>query len=297
MNDQALLTITEVPCSADQTLAAASRAPTPPPDSTIAARRLIWVMAIACGLSVANLYYNQPLLADMARGFHVTVKAVGFIPTMTQMGYAIGLLLLVPLGDILQRRRLVVSLLIVVTLSLVAAAAARNLVWLAAASLAIGIFTVVPQVLISLHRAAHAARAARPGGGHRHVRAAHREGPRKILTVAAVLMLASFAIFWAFGSTLAGLAAGVILLDLAMQSAQVANQTRIYSLPAEVHSRVNTAYMGTYFIGGAGGSLAGSWGWALARWPGVCAVGLTFAAVALAIHLASKVRVSTGSAS
>src|SRR6476646_4335017 len=84
--------------------------------------RLTYVFAAACGLSVANLYYNQPLLADMARTFGVTVRGVGFVPTLSQLGYAAGLLAIVPLGDVLQRRRLVVTLLVVVSAALAGAA-------------------------------------------------------------------------------------------------------------------------------------------------------------------------------
>ena len=93
---------------AENTVAVATEALVP---SASHAQRLTYVFAAACGLSVANLYYNQPLLADMARAFGVTVRGVGFVPTLTQLGYALGLLTLVPLGDVFQRRRLVGALL------------------------------------------------------------------------------------------------------------------------------------------------------------------------------------------
>src|SRR4051812_42375097 len=98
---------------------------------------LIRVLAVACGLSVANLYYNQPLLADMARSLRVTQAAIGVVPTLTQIGYALGMLFLVPLGDVVHRRRLIVTLLLLVAVSLVAAAVAPTLALLAGASLAI----------------------------------------------------------------------------------------------------------------------------------------------------------------
>jgi len=73
-----------------------------PTDDTAASfKRFTYVAAVACGLSVANLYYNQPLLADMGRTFGVSVRGVGFVPTLSQLGYALGLLTLVPLGDVL----------------------------------------------------------------------------------------------------------------------------------------------------------------------------------------------------
>lgn len=109
---------------------------------------LIWTMAIAAGAAVANLYYNQPLLADMARSFGVSRDEAGYISTFTQIGYAVGMLLFVPLGDIRERRGLISILLAVVTLSLLGAAAAPSIQWMYAASLIIGLSTVVPQILV-----------------------------------------------------------------------------------------------------------------------------------------------------
>jgi predicted MFS family arabinose efflux permease len=110
--------------------------------------RLVWGMAVASGATVANLYYNQPLLPEIARTFGVPDHAVGLIPTITQIGYGAGMLLVVPLGDTQERRRLVVILTGLVAIALVGAAAAPSLAVLAAASLAIGISTCVPQILI-----------------------------------------------------------------------------------------------------------------------------------------------------
>ena len=72
--------------------------------------RLVWGMAVASGATVANLYYNQPLLPEIARTFGAPDHAVGLIPTLTQIGYGAGMLLVVPLGDSQERRRLVVIL-------------------------------------------------------------------------------------------------------------------------------------------------------------------------------------------
>ena len=60
-------------------------------------------MACACGIGVANIYYNQPLLGVLGAPSHGGL-AVALIPTVTQLGYAAGLLFLVPLGDLLERR-------------------------------------------------------------------------------------------------------------------------------------------------------------------------------------------------
>lgn len=109
---------------------------------------LLWIMAIASGLAVANLYYNQPLLADMATSFGISRDKAGYISTFTQIGYALGMLLFVPLGDIRERRKLISTLLILVTISLLGAAASTHIVWMYIASFAIGLTTVVPQILV-----------------------------------------------------------------------------------------------------------------------------------------------------
>jgi predicted MFS family arabinose efflux permease len=110
--------------------------------------RVVWGMAVASGATVANLYYNQPLLPEIARTFGVPDHAIGLIPTLTQVGYGAGMLLVVPLGDSHERRRLVVLLTGLVTVALLGAAAAPSLPFLALASVAIGVTTCVPQILV-----------------------------------------------------------------------------------------------------------------------------------------------------
>jgi len=110
--------------------------------------RLVWVFAVACGLVVANLYYAQPLLNTIATAFQSSSGTVGVVATLTQAGYALGLAFIVPLGDLLDRRRLVVVVLCGTALALLLAAAASSLAMLAAASLLIGLTSVVAQVLI-----------------------------------------------------------------------------------------------------------------------------------------------------
>ncbi|HEY9725304.1 MAG TPA: MFS transporter [Chroococcales cyanobacterium] len=111
-------------------------------------RSTVWLLTVASGVAVANLYYNQPLLAEIARSLNASVQQVGYIPTLTQIGYAVGLILIVPLGDAIERRRLLVILFTIVAGALVAAAVSPNIIWLAIASLAIGITTIVPQLII-----------------------------------------------------------------------------------------------------------------------------------------------------
>lgn len=380
-------------------------------------RRLVLVLTIACAVSVANLYYNQPLLAQMARSFGVTEADAGAIPTLTQVGYAIGLCLIVPLGDMVERRRLILVLLALVSMALAGAALAPTLPFLAIASTAIGITTVVPQVLLPF--AAQIAPAAQRGrtlgtimggllfgillsrtvGGFigaalgwramfwtaaglmialmgivrllfpvsrpphqmtysgllRSVVQLAREQPllresallgallfgafsafwatlayqlaspafrlgageaglfglvgavgaaaapvvgrladsrslRFLVGAGAAITLASYAVFFLGGQHLWGLVIGVILLDLGVQAAQVANQTRVYSLVPTASSRLNTFYMTSYFIGGSLGSLLGTVGWAHGGWPGVCIAGALLSAAAIGVNAISSLR-------
>jgi predicted MFS family arabinose efflux permease len=113
-----------------------------------ASSRLVWIMAIASGATVANLYYNQPLLPEMGRDFAAIGHELGLIPMLTQIGYGAGMLLVVPLGDARERRSLIVTCVGAVSLALVAMALAPSLPWALAASFAVGVATCVPQILV-----------------------------------------------------------------------------------------------------------------------------------------------------
>lgn len=373
-------------------------------------KKLVWVLAVACGLSVANLYYIQPILADMGRSFHILSGQIGFIAILGQIGYAIGLLFIVPLGDSYDRRKLTVVALIAVAVALVGVAVAPTLWWLAIATLLVGITTVVPQIIVPF-----AASLARPDergkvvgtvmsglligillartvsgvvntafgwramywiaavlmvllsaalqlllpkdskrasisypkllssiwhlartesvlqeasiygglafgsfnvfwvtlgfyleGAPYHYdstvvglfglvgvagalgasfagRLADRIDSRNITGLALVVALLSFVSFWVLGQWLFGLIIGVILLDLGTQVAHIGNQTRIYALHPEFRNRLNTVYMVSYFVGGSLGSGLGVLGWSIAKWNGVCAVGLLMLALALVV--------------
>jgi predicted MFS family arabinose efflux permease len=112
-------------------------------------------------------------------------------------------------------------------------------------------------------------------------RFADRRGPRPAIGVALMLVFFSYLILIAFGKSLVGLIVGVVLLDFAVQSGHVSNQTRIYGLAPEARSRLNTVYMVCYFAGGALGSVLGAWSWRLAGWNGVCCLGLSVIAFGL----------------
>lgn len=124
-------------------------------------RSIYWIMALAAGLVVANNYYNQPLLVDFARTFHATERQTGAVSVAAQLGYALGLLLFVPLGDKLERRALIGTLLGIAAVSLGATALSLSLPWLIAASFVTGLVSVAPQLLTPF--AAHLAGPSRRG--------------------------------------------------------------------------------------------------------------------------------------
>lgn len=117
------------------------------PDGQLS-RSLVLLLAFACGAAVANLYYAQPLLHAVASGVHVSSSDAALLVTASQIGYAAGLVFLVPLGDLLDRRRLVSRLLVVSALGLGGAALARSLGVLAIALGVVGVTSVVAQILI-----------------------------------------------------------------------------------------------------------------------------------------------------
>ncbi|GIO99555.1 putative MFS-type transporter YdeR [Paenibacillus lautus] len=106
------------------------------------------ILAVACGLIVANLYYTQPLIESISSAIGLSSEASGLIVTLTQIGYGIGLLFIVPLGDLLENRKLVVTLLILMSIVLIIAAEAQNAALFLASSLFIGVGAVAAQILI-----------------------------------------------------------------------------------------------------------------------------------------------------
>ncbi len=113
---------------------------------------IILVMSVACGLTVANLYYAQPLLALMASTFHVSQGTAAMVVTATQLGYAAGLAFLVPLGDVLENRKLACRTLVLTAVALGVAALAPDFGLFLVMSVAIGVTSVVAQVLVPLRR-------------------------------------------------------------------------------------------------------------------------------------------------
>lgn len=375
---------------------------------------LVWSMAIASGATVANLYYNQSLLVLMAESFHASTQAVAFIPMMTQIGYAVGILLFVPLGDLVERRRLIITMLGATALALGLAALSPSMTWLSIASFAIGITAISAQILIPF-----AAQLANPQVRGRVVgtvvsgmligillartisgfvgatfgwramywlasgamlllavilskvlpksqpllkvtyqrlmvslfklvrqpvlqeaamtgamcfgafnafwttlvfllaqppyhygsnvaglfglvgvvgavaaplvgKIADRSSPNLTVGLGIAITLLSFLVFLGLERQLWGLIVGVTLLDLGVQTTQISNQARIYSLPVEFHSRLNALYVMFYFIGGAIGSFLAAYGWSRWQWNGVCVLSLAMLVVAFATFFGKK---------
>ncbi len=361
-------------------------------------------MALLAGATVANLWYNQPLLGVMGATLHRPAVDLGPVATLTQAGYAAGLLFWVPLGDMVDRKRLLLGLLAAVGLALVAESMAANLASLEVAAFIVGAATPIPQIVVPL--AADLASSSERGRvvgtvmsglligvlAARTVAGFIAEwlGWRMVFRIAAGLMVGlaalvgwlfpddsprpaglsyvkglgslwplfrsepeltsaaltgsalfgTFSGFWtaltfllrgapfhftpqtiglfglvgiggAVAAPLAGrladhrdprdtvtwalwgsglamiwlalaprrvwaIVVGIILLDVATQSGQISNQSRIYALSQTARSRLNTVYMVWYFVGGAAGAGMASLAWKAWGWTGVPATGMAF---------------------
>ena len=380
-------------------------------------RALVVLIAIATGAVVANLYYAQPVLHQVARSFHSGPGPTSSIITATQIGYAVGLLLVVPLGDLHPRRALVTRLFWVAAVALVACALAPNLWLFGLASIAVGGASVAGQVMIPF--AADLAPEERRGrvvarimtglllgillartvsglvaqaAGWRAIywlsaglmvcfacilwRALPAERPRpqrsypslvssslRLLVTepvlrrrawhgacafaafsalwttiafllsgspyrysnaviglfglvgaggivaanmagkladsaratattvgAGVLLAGSFALLWAGRTSLAALILGIVVLDMGTQGMQITNQAVIYALRPDARSRINSAYMVCYFLGGAAGSVSAGALYGTHGWAGVCLLGAGLGALTLAMSVYDRVR-------
>jgi predicted MFS family arabinose efflux permease len=374
-------------------------------------RGLLPFLGMASGASVATIYYNQPLLLEMSRTFHAPSGQVGTVAVATQMGYAAGILVFVPMGDVAERRSLIVKLFAAVSVALLAAGLAPSLWALVVASVAIGMTASVTHVLVPiapelvepwesglaigtvmsglllgilLGRAASGGVAAWLGWravffiasgttalfvpllwwklpklppvravgygealrslwrltleqpklreasavgflvfaafasfwtnlafllGTPHYRLgagvagsfgilgaagalvasfagrlADRKGARWVVGLGLAMLSGAYALLWVAGHHMAGLIAGVLVLDIGQQMMQIGNQTRIFSLVEGARSRVNSIYMIVFFLGGAAGSAMSTAAWARWQWNGVCALGLLLLGLAGVRH-------------
>jgi predicted MFS family arabinose efflux permease len=379
-------------------------------------RKLVVVMSLACGVGVATLYFPQPITPLLARDLHVSVGTAAGVATAAQLGYAVGLFLIVPLGDRLPRRTLVSTLFALVTIGLFVAGAISSMTGLLVLSGLIGAVTVVPQILIplagDLADGSNAGRLvgalqggllggillSRAFGGlvgqwlgwrapylitgaitlvltgalfavlPRLQNSSQHSYPALLATsvrlftgqpdlrrscfyqflmfgsftaawtsialfltgpkygygtgvVGLVALVGAASVFlvplagrtvdrlgpdavspWCFllvaaagallltgslggAAGLAGLVAGMLLLDVGMQSSQVANQARIFALVPGARSRLNSVYMTSAFLGGTAGSWLGARAEIDLGWWAVCVLIAVAALLALARHL------------
>jgi len=371
-------------------------------------RRVVWLLALSTGCIVANIYYVQPLLADIAHEFGLSVAQVGLVAMFAQIGTGFGMLFFVPLGDKYERRSLISTLLVAESIALAFVATAGNLLWLSLACFSVGALAATVHVVVPL--AAHLAPPKERGRivgtvlsglligvllartfsgltgaqyGWRTVywfasllmlglavtirmsldksepeislawtklmgsiwslarehamlresallagllfmsfsalwttlvfllrtepyhygttaaglfgllgassaaaapfvgRMSDRHGPERSILIAIIATIAGYVLLLVFGRMLAGLIAGIALIDVGVQSGHVANQSRIYSLAPTARSRINTFYMVAFFTGGASGSYLGPLGFHAGGWTGFCAIPLAGLLVAL----------------
>jgi predicted MFS family arabinose efflux permease len=377
--------------------------------------RLVAAMSFSTGAVVANLYYAQPLENTLATVFHTSTGAIGLLITLTQLGYAAGLATLVPLGDLVERRRLLTVLLACCVAGLVAMAAAPALPVILVAAVVVGVTSVAVQIIVpfAAHLAApheqgrvvgtvmsglligilisrtvagllgglvgwrwvfgiaavvtasvavmlwhelpvHAptVRMSYPALLGSVVRMVREEAPLRYRMAYGACGMAAFSVFWstagfllarapyhwndieiglfallgvagALSARFAGkladaghvvpatvgfaalvalsfvplavgghhvvaLAIGVMLLDLGVQGLQISNQSVIYKLRPDGRSRVNTAYMTVYFIGGTLGSALAALVYGRFGWSGVCVLGACFPVLACLLWVVER---------
>jgi len=384
---------------------------------------MVRLLALAAGLIVANLYYSQTLVGPIAASTGLSLDAAGLIVTLTQIGYALGLFFIVPLGDLLENRQLVFVLLLGTAAALATAAMSSNAWLFLASSLAIGLGSVAAQVLVPF--AAHLSREetrgqtvgkvvsglllgimlARPaaslvadhGGWHTVFGAAAiivmvlafvlrtrlpERSPAHSMSYSRLIgslghlfastpvlrrraayhaaMFGCFSLFWtvtpmmlsspafhlsqtgiaifalvgvagAVASPIAGkladrghtlpatavamllaitgfalplfapdsrnialalLVIASIVIDMGVAANMVLGQRAIFSLPAEVRSRLNGLYFSLFFVGGAVGSAAGGWVYSQYGWHAALLLGMAFPAAAL-LYWAGELMAST----
>jgi predicted MFS family arabinose efflux permease len=378
-------------------------------------RRLVLLLAATSGLAVANMYYAQPLLHTLGHDFGVSNATAGLLVTITQVGYVLGLALLVPLGDLLERRRLITTTLLFAAAALILAAAAPSFAVFGSALIVVGISSVVAQVIVPMSSTlaadhergrvvgtvmsglligillartfsgivaglldwrvvfafgaavmialAATLRVALPqvpateelryrellrsvvklvrdesvlrqrmalgaiafgcfsilwtsiafllSGSHYHYgsaviglfgiaglggaliapvagRLADRGLGRVAATGAIVILLASWGLLALGETSLPALIAGIVALDLGAQALHISNQSTIYALQPDARSRITTAYMVAYFLGGAAFSAITSTLYGSAGWGAVCVLGAITSAVGLCLWLTTE---------
>ncbi len=378
---------------------------------------LVLLLAVACGATVANLYYAQPLLNTLAGAFGVSQGTAGLLITISQVGYVLGLALLVPSGDLQERRGLISVALVITAAGLVVMAVAPGFAVFAGALALVGFTATAAQVIVPMSaslavetergrvvgtvmsglligillartfsglvaaafgwrvvfwvaagimvalaltlrlrlprvppttdmryrgvlRSVLSLIAAEPvlrlrmalgffafgcfstlwtslsfllsappfnygngviglfglagvaGAAAATVagRLADRGHGRHATWVTAVVMVAAWPILYAGKTSVVWLLVGIAVLDLGVQGIHISNQSAIYALAPEARSRLTTAYMVSYFLGGAALSAISSALYASDGWDGVCAAGIATGLAALALWAAAELR-------
>jgi predicted MFS family arabinose efflux permease len=126
---------------------------TTPAATTVLSRTTLLLMATACGLCAGANYFNQPLLNSMVQHLQISDAQASSTVTMAQVSYGLGLLFLVPLGDMLERRRLVLTLMLLAACGMLLSGIsglAGSFALLAAGTLMAGVFSVAAQVLVPM---------------------------------------------------------------------------------------------------------------------------------------------------
>ena len=126
-----------------------ARAPLPGHSAPAPSAALLGLLALTAGSSVANIYYCQPLLGIIAGTFHVAARTATVVATATQLGYAAGLLLIVPLADSLERKKLITGCTVASAATLVGVALCPSIVWLIAMSFLTGVASMAPQLSVT----------------------------------------------------------------------------------------------------------------------------------------------------
>jgi predicted MFS family arabinose efflux permease len=378
-------------------------------------RGLVLLLATACGTAAANLYYAQPLLHTLATTFGVSNGTAGLLITISQLGYVVGLVVLVPLGDLHERRGLISATMLVTAAALVLSALSPAFAVLAGALAVVGVTSVVAQIVVPMSSSlaaehergsvvgtvmsglligillartvsgliaaafgwrvvywfaaaamvilAATLRRALPrvppttdlsyGGLLRSVAALVREEPvlrqrmmigaltfgcfstlwtslafllsgppyhygngviglfglvgvvgalaasgagrladrghnGRTTTATLLIMLASWGVLALGKTSVIALIAGIALLDLGVQGAHISNQSAIYALRPEARSRLTTAYMVAYFLGGAAMSGISAALYGADGWSGICVLGAVTALVALVVWVVTE---------
>ncbi len=192
---------------------------------------LILLLGVACGAIVANLYYAQPLVGPISASLGLAPDAAGVIVTLTQVGYGLGLLLIVPLADLMENRRLIVAVVGLSAVALVGAALSGSAGAFLAASLTIGLCSVSAQVLVPF--AAHLAPEAVRGRVVGNVMSGLLLGIMLARPFASFLAdLASWhAVFWVSAGLMAGLAVLLrVALPLRQPTAELTYTTLLVSM-------------------------------------------------------------------